>query len=154
MTFSVSAPWFSPVVLPQVKLTVTHQDQGIGSHRVAMGSAPGDTAAPENYQYPSASKLENRVRAVFRRQPSAGSRLRRLHKTSHYVPCRRQSEPRIFTKPHYVLPAWQQLIQMRVSHRISYAPLTCDNKLSPVCSPPLSSLPSDGSSPIYVGKSA
>jgi len=57
MTFPVSAPWFSPVVLLQEKLTVTHQDQGIGSHRMAMESAPGGNAAPENYQYPSASKL-------------------------------------------------------------------------------------------------
>lgn len=138
MTFSVSAPWFSPVVLPQVKLTVTHQDQGIGSHRLARGSAPGGAAAPENHQYPSASILGNRVRAVFRRQPQVGSRLRRLHKTSLYVPCRRQSEQRIFTKPHYVLPAWQQLIQMLASHQISYAPSACDNRLAPVCSPPLS----------------
>jgi len=69
MTFPVSAPGFSPVVLLQEKLTVTHQDQGIGSQRIAMGSAPGGNAAPENRQYPSMSKLANRVRAVFRRQP-------------------------------------------------------------------------------------
>jgi hypothetical protein len=57
MIFTISAPWYSSVALLQEKLTVTHQDQGIGSHYMAMGSAPGGNAAPENRQYPSASKL-------------------------------------------------------------------------------------------------
>ena len=58
-------------MLPPKKHTVTHQVQGIRSQRMAMGSAPGGYAAPENHQYPSVSKLGNRLRAVFQ-TPTSG----------------------------------------------------------------------------------